>query len=175
MSTEIDVTADELVARAAAMRATLRSRQAQCEAEGRLPDETNREMVEAGFFRVLQPRRFDGYELGLEAFLRIAVELSRGCPSSGWVYALTAGHAHTVTMWPEQGQVELFGDGDFRGPLSNLPARAVAVDGAIGSTAGGTTARAATRPLTSSAGSQSPAPTAGRRPTPAGRPSRASA
>ena len=32
-------------------------------------------------------------------------------------------------MWPEQGQVELFGDGDFRCPLSNLPARAVRVDG----------------------------------------------
>ena len=121
--------ADELVARAAAMRDTLRARQAECEALGRLPDATNREYVEAGFFRVLQPRRFGGLELGLQAFLRVAVELSRGCPSSGWVYALTAGHAHTVTMWPEQGQIELFGDGDFRCPLSNLPARAVRVDG----------------------------------------------
>jgi 3-hydroxy-9,10-secoandrosta-1,3,5(10)-triene-9,17-dione monooxygenase len=126
---EPDLTADELVARAAAMRDALRARQDECEAEGRLPEVTNREYVEAGFFRVLQPRRFGGSELGLEAFLRIAIELSRGCPSSGWVYALTAGHAHTVTMWPEQGQVELFGDGDFRCPLSNLPAQAVAVDG----------------------------------------------
>ena len=121
--------ADELVARAAAMRDTLRARQAECEAQGRLPDATNREYVEAGFFRVLQPRRFGGLELGLQPFLRVAIELSRGCPSSGWVYALTAGHAHTVTMWPEQGQIELFGDGDFRCPLSNLPARAVRVDG----------------------------------------------
>jgi acyl-CoA dehydrogenase-like protein len=32
-------------------------------------------------------------------------------------------------MWPEQGQIELFGDGDFRCPLSNLPAAAVRVDG----------------------------------------------
>jgi 3-hydroxy-9,10-secoandrosta-1,3,5(10)-triene-9,17-dione monooxygenase len=126
---EPGLSADELVARAAAMRDTLRSRQAECEALGRLPDATNREYVDAGFFRVLQPRRFGGYELGLEAFLRIAIELSRGCPSSGWVYALTAGHAHTVTMWPEQGQVELFGDGDFRCPFSNLPVQALAVDG----------------------------------------------
>jgi len=127
--TEADITADELVARAAAMRDTLRARQADCEAQGRLPDATNREYVDAGFFRVLQPRRFGGFELGLEAFLRIAIELSRGCPSSGWVFALTAGHAHTVTMWPEQGQIELFGDGDFRCPLSNLPAAAVRADG----------------------------------------------
>jgi 3-hydroxy-9,10-secoandrosta-1,3,5(10)-triene-9,17-dione monooxygenase len=127
--TEADITADELVARAAAMRDTLRARQAECEAQGRLPDATNREYVDAGFFRVLQPRRFGGFELGLETFLRIAIELSRGCPSSGWVFALTAGHAHTVTMWPEQGQIELFGDGDFRCPLSNLPAPAVQVEG----------------------------------------------
>ena len=70
---EPDLNADELVARAAAMRDALRARQAECEAEGRLPDVTNREYVEAGFFRVLQPRRFGGYELGLEAFLRIAI------------------------------------------------------------------------------------------------------
>jgi 3-hydroxy-9,10-secoandrosta-1,3,5(10)-triene-9,17-dione monooxygenase len=127
--TEADITADELVGRAAAMRDTLRARQAECETQGRLPDATNREYVDAGFFRVLQPRRFGGFELGLETFLRIAIELSRGCPSSGWVFALTAGHAHTVTMWPEQGQIELFGDGDFRCPLSNLPAAAVRVDG----------------------------------------------
>jgi 3-hydroxy-9,10-secoandrosta-1,3,5(10)-triene-9,17-dione monooxygenase len=127
--TQADITADELVGRAAAMRDTLRARQAECEAQGRLPDATNREYVEAGFFRVLQPRRFGGFELGLETFLRVAIELSRGCPSSGWVFALTAGHAHTVTMWPEQGQIELFGDGDFRCPLSNLPAAAVRVDG----------------------------------------------
>jgi 3-hydroxy-9,10-secoandrosta-1,3,5(10)-triene-9,17-dione monooxygenase len=126
---EPDLTADELVARAAALRPTLRARQAQCEAEGRLPEATNRQYIEAGFFRVLQPRRFGGYEFDLETFLRVAIELSRGCPSSGWVYALTAGHAHTLTMWPEQGQIELFGDGDFRCPLSNLPASAVAVEG----------------------------------------------
>jgi 3-hydroxy-9,10-secoandrosta-1,3,5(10)-triene-9,17-dione monooxygenase len=124
-----DLTADELVARAAAMREVLRERQAQCEELGRLSDETNREYIEAGFFRVLQPRRFGGHELGLDAFLRISIELARGCPSSGWVCALTAGHAHTVTMWPERGQVELFGDGDFRCPFSNLPARAMPVEG----------------------------------------------
>lgn len=37
------VTADELVARAAAMREVLRTRQEQCEAQGRLPHETNSE------------------------------------------------------------------------------------------------------------------------------------
>ena len=50
--THANITADELVARAAAMCATLRARQAECEAQGRLPDATNREYIDAGFFRV---------------------------------------------------------------------------------------------------------------------------
>ena len=78
---------------------------------------------------MLQPRRFGGYEFGLDTFLRITAELSRGCPSSGWVYGLMAGHNFVTALFDEQGQVELFGDGDFRCPLSNLPAPAVKVDG----------------------------------------------
>ena len=40
-----------------------------------------------------------------------------------------AGHNLVTALFDEQGQVELFGDGDFRCPLSNLPAPAVKVDG----------------------------------------------
>ena len=126
---EPDLTPDELVARATAMRDTLRSRQDECEELGRLPDATAQNYVDAGFFRVLQPRRFGGYEFGLETFLRITAELSRGCPSSGWVYGLMAGHNLVTALFDEQGQAELFGDGDFRCPLSNLPVPAVKVDG----------------------------------------------
>ncbi|HWM19644.1 MAG TPA: acyl-CoA dehydrogenase family protein [Ilumatobacteraceae bacterium] len=124
-----DLSPDELVARATEMRDTLRSRQDECEELGRLPDTTAQDYIDAGFFRVLQPRRFGGYEFGLETFLRITAELSRGCPSSGWVYGLMAGHNLVTALFDEQGQVELFGDGDFRCPLSNLPVPAVKADG----------------------------------------------
>ena len=50
------------------------------------------------------------------------MELSRGCPSSGWVFGLTAAHNLIVGSFEELGQIELFGDGDFRCPLSALPA-----------------------------------------------------
>ena len=128
---EPDLTSSALVDRATAMRDTLRTRQAECESLGRLPDVTAQDYLDAGFFRVLQPRRFGGYEFGLETFLRITIELSRGCPSSGWVYGLTAGHNLVLTFFDERAQVELFGDGDFRCPLSNLPAPAVKVDGGL--------------------------------------------
>jgi 3-hydroxy-9,10-secoandrosta-1,3,5(10)-triene-9,17-dione monooxygenase len=126
---EPDLHPDELVARAAAMRDTLRARQQECEDLGRLPDATFREFTDAGFFRMFQPRRFGGYEFPLEAFHRVAIELSRGCPSSGWVFALTAAHPWIVAQFPEDAQAELFGDGDFCCPLSNLAVPAVPVEG----------------------------------------------
>jgi 3-hydroxy-9,10-secoandrosta-1,3,5(10)-triene-9,17-dione monooxygenase len=121
---------DELVARARALRPTLRERQDECEAIGRLPDTTLRDFRDAGFWRVVQPRRFGGYEFGLETFLRTTVELSRGCPSSGWVFGLTATHNLIAGLFEEQGQVEIFGDdGDVRIPISAVPQPAQKVDG----------------------------------------------
>lgn len=123
---EPSLSAEEMVARAAAMREVLRERQDRCEAEGRLPEDTAKEFFEAGFFRVVQPRRFGGYEFGLETFHRIAIELSRGCPSSGWVFALTAGHPHTFASWPEAAQVDVYGTtGNVCMPLTGLPGGAL--------------------------------------------------
>ena len=111
---EPDLTPAEMLARAGAMRDALRERQDECEGLGRLPESTLQEYIDAGFYRVVQPRRFGGYEFDLDTFLRITVELSRGCPSSGWVFGLMATHNLIVGLFEEQGQAELFGDGDFR-------------------------------------------------------------
>ncbi|MEA2177154.1 MAG: 3-hydroxy-9,10-secoandrosta,3,5(10)-triene-9,17-dione monooxygenase [Solirubrobacteraceae bacterium] len=124
-----DLTPDELIARATALRGRLRERQDECDGLGRLPDSTLQDYIDAGFWRVVQPRRFGGYEFDLDTFLRVTTELSRGCPSSGWVFGLTAAHNLIVGLFEEQGQIQLFGDGDFRCPLSNLPAPAKKVDG----------------------------------------------
>lgn len=126
--------AADLVRRARELVPLLRSRLERGEAEGRLPEETNGEFLDAGFYRLLQPRRFGGYEAGVPTFAKVIMEISRGCPSSGWVLSLTAGHAILLSaFFPEQAQVEAYGpDGDFRGPSSTGPrggARGDPVDG----------------------------------------------
>ena len=95
----------------------------------------------------LQPRRFGGYEFGLRDFVRVMSEISRGCPSSGWVLALTAGHPHLLAHFSEQAQAELYGEnGDVRVPgrpvqPGDAPCRPTA---ATSSAAPGTTPPAAT-------------------------------
>jgi 3-hydroxy-9,10-secoandrosta-1,3,5(10)-triene-9,17-dione monooxygenase len=115
--------ADELVDRACQLVPVLRQRQAETEAQGRVPEVTNTEFMAAGFYRILQPRRFGGLELGVPTFARAMIEISRGCPSSGWVLALTGGHAIMFSaFFSEQAQVEVYGeDGEFRAPSSTPP------------------------------------------------------
>jgi 3-hydroxy-9,10-secoandrosta-1,3,5(10)-triene-9,17-dione monooxygenase len=59
------------------------------------------------------------------------IEISRGCPSSGWVLALTSGHPHLLAHFSEQAQAEVYGeDGDVRVPGRPVQAgEAVPADG----------------------------------------------
>jgi 3-hydroxy-9,10-secoandrosta-1,3,5(10)-triene-9,17-dione monooxygenase len=121
---------ETLLARARELVPVLRERQAHCESQGRIPEETNEEFVKAGFYRILQPRRFGGLELGMPTFARVMMEIARGCPSSGWVLALTGGHAIMFSaFFPEQAQIEIYGEsGEFRAPSStraNVPGQPV--------------------------------------------------
>jgi 3-hydroxy-9,10-secoandrosta-1,3,5(10)-triene-9,17-dione monooxygenase len=129
---EPHLTPSEMLARAQALRATLRERQVKCEEIGRIPEDTNDDFIRAGFYRILQPRRFGGYEFDMPDFIRVMMEIARGCPESGWVLALTAGHpAAFLAGFPEQAQREAYGEtGDNRTPGIALPGGvAVPVDG----------------------------------------------
>ena len=128
---EPNLTPEEVIRRAEAMLPLLRERQAACEADGRLSEDTNRRFIEAGFYRILQPRCFGGYEFDLPTFLKVMIAISRGCSDSGWVLALTAGHAFLLASYPEAGQREGFGErGEFRCPGVAIPTGiAVPVDG----------------------------------------------
>ena len=128
---EPSLTPADLLARAETLRPLLRERQAATESAGRLLDETHAAFVDGGFYRILQPRRFGGYEFGLRDFVRVMSEISRGCPSSGWVLALTAGHPHLLAHFSEQAQAEVYGEnGDARVPGRPVqPGTAAPADG----------------------------------------------
>jgi 3-hydroxy-9,10-secoandrosta-1,3,5(10)-triene-9,17-dione monooxygenase len=119
---EPDLTPAQMVERATGLRQRLLACQEECERLRTVPESTHDAFVEAGFYRILQPRRFGGYEFGLDTFTRVMAEIARGCPSSGWTLALTAGHTHTVGRWPMDVQAELYGErGDFRCPFVASP------------------------------------------------------
>ncbi len=128
---EADISADIMLERARAMIPVLRARAEETERLRTLPEATVEDFLAAGFYRILQPARFGGYELGLGTFCEVMSLISQGCPSSGWVLCLTAAHTFHMAAAPEAGQIEMYGeDGDFRAPLILAPqGKAMAVDG----------------------------------------------
>lgn len=103
-------TMEELVERACAMVPTLRDRAPQAEAANRVPAETIRDFQEAGFFRILQPRRYGGYELDPEVFYAVQMKVAEGCMSSAWVLGVVAVHNWQLALFHPRAQDEVWGD-----------------------------------------------------------------
>ncbi len=110
----------ELVERARTMGVALVRRQAETEERTCYSEETHRAFQEAGFYRMLVPRRFGGYEVSLRTYFRVIREISRNCPSTGWMISQSTHHALTVASYfSEKAQTELFAGGQFIAPLTN--------------------------------------------------------
>ena len=112
---EPDLTPQEMIRRAVALRPLLPSSRRRRERRTYPSDEIHRACLDAGFYRCYVPRRYGGYGFGAPTFMRVVQELSRGDVSTGWCVALAAAHALQIaSWWPEPAQQEIFGDGDLR-------------------------------------------------------------
>jgi 3-hydroxy-9,10-secoandrosta-1,3,5(10)-triene-9,17-dione monooxygenase len=92
----------------------------------RLPPETIAEYHAAGILRILQPRRFGGQQGRFSLFSRIVEELTYGCASSAWVYAVLAEHQWIIAQYPEEAQIDVWGDDPEAVASSSLAPRAAA-------------------------------------------------
>jgi 3-hydroxy-9,10-secoandrosta-1,3,5(10)-triene-9,17-dione monooxygenase len=119
---EPELTPEELIARAVALRPLLVERQAECEERTYYSEEIHREFLKAGFYRLYVPRRYGGYEFDVPTFMRLLLELARGCANTAWCMGLGAAHALQIaSWWEERAQAEIFGDGNFRAASVAMP------------------------------------------------------
>lgn len=116
--------AEWLIAEAAKIGALLREQQDETDARGFYSEAIHKRLLDGGFYRILQPRRFKGFGTDCETYIRVIMELSRGHPAAGWCYTLASSHALVVgSCFSEETQRELFGaDGDFRAAYAAGPA-----------------------------------------------------
>jgi alkylation response protein AidB-like acyl-CoA dehydrogenase len=91
-----------------------------------LPVETIADYHAAGILRILQPRRFGGRQGRFSLFSRIVEELTYGCASSAWVYAVLAEHQWIIGSYPEAAQIDVWGDDPEAVASSSLAPRAAA-------------------------------------------------
>nr|WP_198400192.1 acyl-CoA dehydrogenase family protein [Bradyrhizobium pachyrhizi] len=93
-----------MVARARALVPALRERASRTEELRRLPSETERDLLDSGLFRILQPKRVGGSELDYVALVDCADTLGQGDASVSWNFANLASHHWMLAMFAPEAQ-----------------------------------------------------------------------
>jgi len=117
-----------LLSKATELVPVLRSRERAAIAAGQVPAETIEDFARAGFFKVLQPARYGGFELPPNVYFDIARTLAEGCMSSAWVYAVIAVHNWQLALFDDRAAQDVWGENpDARMSSSYMPVGKVKV------------------------------------------------
>lgn len=100
---------EELVQRARDLAPALRERHRKADELRRIPDETIADFQAAGFFRMLQPARWGGFEVEPRTFFDVQMTVGAACPSSAWVLGVVAVHNWQLALFDPRAQVEVWG------------------------------------------------------------------
>ena len=149
----LTTTPAEIVAAAEALRPQLLAEQAATEERSYYSRELHDAFREAGFYRLLMPRRYGGLEFDLPTYYRVITSIARGCPSSGWMLALGSAHVlqlATYVLRARAGRAprgrELHRLGELRASRTRAPTEWTAATASAGR---GTSARGSPmRPIT---------------------------
>jgi 3-hydroxy-9,10-secoandrosta-1,3,5(10)-triene-9,17-dione monooxygenase len=143
---EPGLTPQMLIERARALRPLLREQQDEADLRGVYTDDVHDALLEGGFYRILVPRLFGGYEFAFPDFIRVIMELAQGHPATGWCYTLATSHAYLIAShWSPEAQEDVFvpTGGDVRICQRASPAGAIervddgyVVDGVFGFASG---------------------------------------
>ncbi|MCW2780845.1 MAG: Acyl-CoA dehydrogenase, type 2, C-terminal domain [Marmoricola sp.] len=89
---------------------TLRERADEAERLRVIPDASIKELEETGFFRLLQPKRFDGFESDPIDFYKAVRDIASACGSTGWVSSVIGVHPWQVALFPDEAQQAVWGE-----------------------------------------------------------------
>jgi len=89
-------------------------------------DKTIADFQRTGIMRIMQPRRFGGYQGSFGIFSRIIEILAEGCAASAWIYAVLAEHQWIIACMPEQAQKDVWADDPLALASSSLAPRETA-------------------------------------------------
>lgn len=110
---------------------TIRERADEAERLRVVPEASIKELEETGFFKLLQPRRFDGHEADPVTFYTAVRDIASACGSTGWVSSVVGVHPWQVALFHDEAQQAVWGeDTNTRLSSSYAPTgRATVTDG----------------------------------------------
>src|SRR5262249_41607436 len=110
----------EIIARARALIPVLAGRARAARGARCISEETIAEMQRAGLFRVLQPRRWGGYEHDLHTFYEVELALAEGDRSAGWIYGVSGVHPWFMALLDDRAAQEVWATDSSRLICSSL-------------------------------------------------------
>ena len=78
----------------------------------RVPEESIEDIKQAGLFRLLQPKKYGGFEASPKDFYDVQIRLSTACPSTGWVFGVVGCHAWQMGLFAKEAQDEVWQNQD---------------------------------------------------------------
>ena len=101
---------DEIRARARALVPFLKERAAAGNEARRLPRDVVAAMQEAGLFKVLQPKRWGGYEMHPMVYYDVLQTLGEGDMSAAWCYGVIGCHPWQLALFDDRAAKDVWGD-----------------------------------------------------------------
>jgi 3-hydroxy-9,10-secoandrosta-1,3,5(10)-triene-9,17-dione monooxygenase len=89
---------------------TLRERADEAERLRVVPEAYIKELEETGFFRLLQPKRYDGLESDPIDFYTAVRDIAGACGSTGWVSSVVGVHPWQVALFADEAQQAVWGE-----------------------------------------------------------------
>ena len=117
----------EILDRVRKLRPEIAARALASEKAKRVPAETMEALRDADVFRVMQPKRFGGYEYGPAELAQIGFELGRACGSTGWCGTLAVCFGWMTAFFPLEAQQEVWDNPDNLLAVSYVPTPKVEV------------------------------------------------
>ena len=72
--------------------------------------ETIADLHQAGFFRLIQPAKWGGYEVHPNTWFDVVIEVAKGCPSTAWVLGVIGVHNWQLALFDPKAQEEVWGN-----------------------------------------------------------------
>ncbi|MDH3640719.1 MAG: hypothetical protein OES38_01400 [Gammaproteobacteria bacterium] len=99
----------ELVDRMRDLVPMLEAHAAQAEQERKPVDSVMKAIEDTGAYKFFVPKRYGGYEFGLDTFMEIGMLLGEGCISTGWVTTFCMEHNWLLGLYNQEAQDDIFG------------------------------------------------------------------
>src|SRR5689334_179814 len=98
----------ELRSRLLGVRAEIEPRALATEQARRVPAENIAALRAIGYFDIVKPARFGGYEHDFDVLVDLNIELAKSCASTAWVAGLLSAHQWLIASFPEQAQRDVW-------------------------------------------------------------------